>query len=131
MRSPAMFAAALLAVAVGGCGADPAPVNVRDSTVTLKVSEYAIRPQVVRVRSGPIHLVARDVGILTHDVRVLGQPNDRRGPSFDYGGTPTAHPGDVVRTTAPIVLAPGRYRLVDTIADHAPLGTTGTLIVTP
>jgi hypothetical protein len=130
MRSPAMLAAALLALAAGGCGADPAPQNVRGSTVTLKLGEYTIRPQVVRVRIGPIDIVARDVGVLTHDVRVLGQPNDPRGPSFDYGGTPSAHPGDVVRTPAPILLAPGRYRLVDTIADHAALGTTGTLIVT-
>ncbi len=126
-----MLAAALLAAAAGGCGGNPAPVNVRGSTVALKVTEYAIRPQVVRVHSGPIALAVRNVGILTHDVHVLGATNDPRGPSFDYGGTPSAHPGDIVRAPAAIVLAPGRYQLADTISDHAALGATGTLIVSP
>jgi len=126
-----MLAAVLLAAAAGGCGGNPAPVNVRGSTVRLAVTEYAITPQVVRVHSGPLRLVIRDVGILTHDVHVLGPANDPHGPSFDYGGTPSAHPGDTVRLPAPLLLAPGRYQLVDTISDHATLGATGTLIVTP
>ena len=131
MRSPTMLAAVLLAAAAGGCGGNPGPVAVDGSTVTLDVTEYAIKPQVVRVHSGPLRLVVRDVGMLTHDVHVLGAPDDPRGPSFDYGGTPSAHPGDIVRAPAPILLAPGRYRLVDTISDHAALGASGTLIVSP
>jgi hypothetical protein len=131
MRRPVMLAAVLAAVAAGGCASNPAPVNVRGSTLTLRVGEYDIRPQVVRVHAGPLQIVVHDVGVLTHDVHVLGQPTDVRGPSFDYGGTPSAHPGDTVRTPAPLVLAPGRYQLVDTISDYATLGTTGTLIVSP
>jgi hypothetical protein len=129
MPRPRMLAAVVLTVTIGGCG-DPAPVDVRGPTVTLRVGEYAIRPQVVRVRSGPLRIVALDVGVLTHDIEVLGQPDDPRGPSFDYGGTPSAQPGDTVRTPT-LTLAPGRYQLVDTISNHAALGDSGTLIVTP
>jgi hypothetical protein len=131
MLRPMMLAAVLTATVVGGCSANPAPVAVNGSTLTLRVSEYAIRPQVVRVRSGPLNLVVIDRGVLSHNVHVLGQPDDPRGPSFDYGGTPSAHPGDTVRTLEPLRLAPGRYQLVDTISDHATLGATGTLIVAP
>jgi hypothetical protein len=131
MPPPRLLATVLLAVAVGGCASNPAPVDVRGATLTLAVSEFAIRPQVVRVHSGPLLIVMHDAGILTHEVQVLGQPDDPHGPSFDYGGTPIAHPGDTVRTARPLLLAPGRYQLVDTISDHATLGATGTLIVTP
>jgi hypothetical protein len=131
MPRPTMLAAVLLTVAVGGCAGNPAPVDVHGATLSLRVSEYAIRPQVTRVHSGPLQIVVHDVGLLTHDVHVLGQPGDPRGPSFDYGGTPSAHPGDTVRSATPLVLAPGRYQLVDTISDHAALGTSGTLIVGP
>lgn len=131
MPRPRMLAAVLLTAALGGCAGDRAPVDVRGATLTLRVGEYTIRPQVVRVHTGPLQIVVLDVGVLTHDVHVLGQPDDPRGPSFDYGGTPSAHPGDTVRTPGPLLLAPGRYQLVDTISDHATLGATGTLIVAP
>lgn len=131
MLRPMMLAAVLAATATGGCGADRTPVDVRGTDLTLRVGEYTVRPQVVRVHSGPLRLAVVDVGVLAHNIHVLGQPDDPRGPSFDYGGTPSAHPGDTVRTPEPLRLEAGRYQLVDTISDHATLGTTGTLIVTP
>ncbi len=131
MLRPTILAAALAATAVGGCAANPAPVNVHGTDLTLRVGEYMIRPQVVRVHSGPLRLAMLDIGVLAHNVHVLGQPDDPRGPSFDYGGTPSAHPGDTVRAPEPLRLEAGRYQLVDTISDHATLGATGTLIVVP
>jgi hypothetical protein len=62
---------------------------------------------------------------------VLGGADDPHGVSFDYGGPPSAHPGETVRTDTPLLLAPGRYQLVDAISNHATLGATGTLIVSP
>jgi len=46
------------------------------------------------------------------------------------GSTPTAQPRETVRTARAIRLAPGRYRLACTIANHDTLGQYGTLIVT-
>jgi hypothetical protein len=126
-----MLVAVLLGTTAAGCSRNPAPTVVRGSTLTLRVSAYAIRPQVARVRSGPLALVVRDVGPLADDVHVLGSADDPRGPSFDYGGTPGAHPGDTVRSATRLLLAPGRYQIVDTVSNHATLGATGTLIVTP
>jgi hypothetical protein len=93
MPPPRLLATVLLAVAVGGCASNPAPVDVRGATLTLAVSEFAIRPQVVRVHSGPLLIVMHDAGILTHEVQVLGQPDDPHGPSFDYGGLCSSPPG--------------------------------------
>ena len=69
---------------------------------------------------GPLRLRLRNSGSLPHDVRV--QSGDR-----DLGGTPLhsrAEVGHGDRT-----LAPGRYRILCTVGDHAQLGMTGALRV--
>jgi uncharacterized cupredoxin-like copper-binding protein len=54
--------------------------------------------------------------------RPLGEDEEKQ-----YARTPTAHPGDVVRTA--VTLKPGKYRLVCTIANHDNLGQYGELKV--
>jgi plastocyanin len=116
------------AAALAGCGSDPSYVAAGGRTVDLRLDEYRILPQRVTVPAGRIQIVARDTGRLTHNVAVvqfdrpLGEDEEKQ-----YARTPTAHPGQVVRTS--VTLRPGKYRLVCTIANHDNLGQYGELKV--
>jgi hypothetical protein len=123
----ALGAAALAA----GCG-EPDPVDDKDGSLRLELTEYALDPQVVKTSSRSIRIQARNRGRLTHNVTVQ---EEREGEGAQarprvLGSTPTAQPGETVRTQRPIRLAPGRYRLACTIGNHDTLGEYGTLIVT-
>jgi plastocyanin len=134
MGSMARHIAPLLAVltlagaALAGCGDDAPYTPAKGRTIRLRLDEYRILPERITVPAGRVEIVARDVGRLTHNVaivqfdRPLGADEEKQ-----YARTPTAHPGDVVRTTA--TLRPGKYRIVCTIANHDNLGQYGELKV--
>jgi hypothetical protein len=115
----------MLGALLAGCGSDP--VFVDSSVLRLRLDEYRITPQLVRVHPGRLKIVAVNTGILTHNVRVEEDHPDHRGNPIVLGGTATAHPGDSV--SGKVILKRGRYRLVDTIANHKDLGDYATLIV--
>lgn len=134
------------ATLLGGCGGEPSPVTDKDAVLRLKLDEYRIRPQVVRVVATKIpmeiKIVATNEGRLTHNVKIVRTEEDREDVEPDeavrpqtegepLGGTPTAQPGEIVRTDPeePILLVPGEYRLTDTIGNHDNLGQYGTLII--
>jgi uncharacterized cupredoxin-like copper-binding protein len=125
-----LAALAACAAVLAGCGSDPPYVAAGGRTVNLRLDEYRILPQRVTVPAGRIRIVARNTGRLTHNVAVvqfdrpLGEDEEKQ-----YARTPTAHPGDVVRTS--VTLRPGKYRLVCTIANHDNLGQYGELKVEP
>lgn len=133
------------AVVFSGCNAEPATVTDNDAVLRLKLDEYSITPQNLRViaTSVPMELkiVATNVGRLTHTVKVeriaKDDAPDSEGvpaPSLTVDGSPgNAAPGEVVRTLPerPILLEPGEYRLVDTIGNHENLGAYGTLTIEP
>jgi len=128
-RATTLAALALAASTVAaGCGSDPPYTPAAGHTVRLRLDEYRVLPQRVTVPAGRIEIVARNTGRLTHNVAVvqfdrpLGEDEEKQ-----YARTPTAHPGDVVRTT--VTLKPGKYRLVCTIANHDNLGQYGELKV--
>jgi uncharacterized cupredoxin-like copper-binding protein len=132
---PALRASLVLlgaAAVLSGCGAgSPDPVTDKDATLRLTLGdpEYAMSPGAIKVRSGPIRIVARNKGRLTHNVKVE-EANDEEGATpIVFGGTETMQPGE----TAPGVtvrLFPGRYRLVCTIGNHENLGQYAELEVT-
>jgi uncharacterized cupredoxin-like copper-binding protein len=125
MRS--VCAAFLAAVAVSGCNGDD-PVTLPGSTVRLTLDEYSILPREVRVLGPRVHIVARDTGILTHNVKVFSTTEtDREDKPIELGGTSTAHPGETVQTT--LRLEPGVYRLACSIANHDDLGAHAKLVV--
>src|SRR4051794_11745330 len=100
---------------LAGCGSVEA-VTATDSTVGIRVDEYRLRPQKVRVRGPRIKLVLTDVGRLTHNLKVYSTKEvDEEGKPIMLGGTNTAHPGETV--TGVIRLEPGRYRLACSIAN--------------
>lgn len=129
---PARPAAALLtlaaaaALATTGCGRGPVTV-VRGETLRLRLDEYRIEPSRIRIHAGRVRIVARDTGILTHNV-AIESPKRRPGRPFtQYARTRTMHPGQTATLT--ITLHPGIYRLACTIANHDDLGEHGILIV--
>jgi len=119
------------ATLAAGCG-EPDPVDDRDGSLRLELTEYAIRPQVVKTSSNEIRIRARNRGRLTHNVAIQEEAEGEGALAQPrvLGSTPTAQPGETVRTARAIHLAPGRYRLACTIANHDTLGQYGTLIVT-
>lgn len=117
-----------VAIGLASCGGDPEPVVDRDATLHLKLSEYRIEPQVIKVRPGRIHIVARNVGNLAHNLRVRSLKRERGEEIREFGEfSPTAFPRGKV--TGDVNLPPGKYELVCTIGNHDDLGQTGTLIV--
>ena len=117
------------ALAVAGCGAEPAGVEGR--TLRVELDEYRITPQDVRVEAGRLAIVATNTGRLTHNVKiVLEDPEDSEAPVTEVGGTRTAQPGESTRVTFED-LKPGTYRLACTIANHDDLGQYGELVVEP
>jgi len=113
-------------VAVAGCG-DPAPVPVQNRTIGLKLDEYRIVPKVVTAPAGSLRLIARNNGILTHNVAVETIPSDPDAQPEVIARTATLHPGE--RDEITFTVQPGTYRLVCTLANHDDLGQTGKLIV--
>jgi plastocyanin len=127
-RSCALMAVVGAAAVAAGCGGEPAAVTVPGATLRVKLDEYRIAPQNVRMRAGRIHLVAVNTGRLTHNL-VIESITDDPTKEVVYGRTDTAHPGQTVTERDPIALKPGRYRLACTISNHENLGQYGTLIV--
>jgi plastocyanin len=119
----------LAALLVAGCGGDD-PVEIEGRTLRLRLDEYRIAPQDVRVDSGRLRIVATNVGRLTHNVKIVRQDDDDlEAPVVEIGGTRSTQPGESASVTFED-LEPGEYRLACTIANHDDLGQYGTLVVT-
>lgn len=110
------------------CG-EGEPVAVEGQTLRLKLDEYRIMPQDVRVEAGRLRIVATNVGRLTHNVKIVREdPDDSEAPPEEIGGTRSTQPGESAAVTFDD-LEPGTYRLACTIANHDDLGQYGDLIV--
>jgi hypothetical protein len=118
--------AATAAPALGGCGGGHT-VNVAGTVLRLRLDEFRITPQLVRVHPGRLKIIAFNTGVLTHNVKVELEHRDAYGQPIVIGGTPTALPGQEV--DAKLTLSSGRYLMVDTLANHLDLGQYGTLVV--
>jgi hypothetical protein len=116
--------AAILTLA--GCGGGKAVV-VNGSVLRLRLDEFRITPQLVQMHPGRLKIVAYNTGQLTHNLKIELEHRDSSGQPVVLGGTPTALPGAEVE--AKLTLAPGRYMMVDSLANHVDLGQFGTLIV--
>jgi uncharacterized cupredoxin-like copper-binding protein len=127
---PAVCAALVAAAALLAAGCGEKTVTVRGDTVRLRLEEYRMLPQQIRVSGPQVRIVATDAGILTHNVKIFSTTRtDSEGKPIQIGdGTPTAHPGETVSSDV-LTLAPGRYRLACSIANHDDLGLHGILIV--
>lgn len=124
--APGLLAAVALALLVAGCGGGHRTV-VAGSVLRLRVDEFRITPQLVQVRPGRLKIIAFNTGVLTHNVKIELEHRESGGQPIVLGGTPTALPGGEVE--AKLTLAPGRYLMADTLANHTDLGQYATLIV--
>lgn len=117
-----------LAPALAGCGGGDEE-EVSGGRLEIRLDEYRISPQNVRVKEGALQISAVNDGVLTHNVKIEAvDGRDDQGDPIVVGGTKTAHPGETVETA--LVLTPGRYRMACTIANHEDLGQYGSLVVT-
>jgi plastocyanin len=123
-RLPGVLLAA--AVALAGCG-QAAVVPVVNRTIALRLDEYRILPKRVSAPAGHLRLIARNTGILTHNVAVETIPSDPNAQPVVIVRTATLQPG--ARDVQNVTLKPGTYQLVCTLANHDDLGMTGRLIV--
>jgi plastocyanin len=127
VRSAAGWLLTALAIALlAGCSDDRREA-MPGGVVRVTLDDYAIAPQEVSVRSGRVELVARNVGRVTHNLRVevpAGDPEEQAKP---LATTPTAQPGQTVRAT--VRLRPGTYRMRCSLANHDDLGMYGTILV--
>jgi plastocyanin len=124
IRLPLAVCALLLPLA--GCGSSK-PLPVLNNTIGLKLYEYRIRPQSVSATAGRLRLIVRNHGILTHNIAVETIPKNPNDKAQTLARTATVHAGQRAETF--FTIAPGRYRLVCTIANHSYLGMTATLVV--
>jgi uncharacterized cupredoxin-like copper-binding protein len=111
------------------CGGGPSYVRARNGVVKVTLDEYRIRPADIVVKAGRIHLVATDVGRLTHNLAIESFKQVEGEEPKQYGRTDTLHPGERGTEQQPITLEPGKYRLTCTIANHDDLGQYGELKV--
>jgi hypothetical protein len=111
-------AALLLAAALAGCGQTSATIHTR--LLRLRVTEYVITPESVRMPAGEVRIEATDEGVLVHEVAIA----DADGHILAQTGA--IFPGHSV-TTRPFLLAPGTYRVYDPGANYADLGAYGSL----
>ncbi len=127
----AALAAAVIAafVTIGSCGGNGEVVVDRDGTLRLTLDEYRIEPEKIEVRAGRVHVVARNRGVLTHNVAIQEFAEGEEANPKVYARTRTAHPGQTVSTDPDPTLEPGKYRLACTIGNHENLGQFGILYV--
>jgi len=128
LRLTAIVIAAALTLPLASCG-DEEPVAVDGRTLRVRLDEYRVVPQNVRVQEGRLRVVATNVGRLTHNLKIVKQDEeDLEEAPTEIGGTRTAQPNESTAFTFEHLPA-GEYRMICSIANHDDLGQYGKLIV--
>ena len=125
---PVVLVTLFVVADVAACG-DEEPVAVEGRTLRVRLDEYRIVPQNLRVTEGRLRIVATNVGRLTHNVEVVKQDeDDLEERPVEIDGTRTAQPNESASVTIENLPA-GEYRLICSIANHDDLGQYGRLVV--
>lgn len=93
------------------------------SRVQVVAKEYSFSLSRLHVQAGTATIELQNLGEDPHDLRL------QRAGARHIAGLGTVAPGDVADLT--LKLAPGRYSLWCSIANHRQLGMHATLVVTP
>jgi uncharacterized cupredoxin-like copper-binding protein len=118
---------AVLALALGGC-ADEDVFRTDRPILRLTLDEYRIVPQNIVVKPGRMKFDVRNTGKhATHNLAVQ-IPEGPDGRPMEVARTETMQPGERAEAIK-VMLQPGEYRLVCTIANHDDLGQYAALKV--
>src|SRR4051794_15305522 len=113
----------LALLALAGCGSAGAPVRTSDTSFTITLDDYTIRPQQLRVPKGKLlTLTVKNDGRLGHTFRL------RTKSGKNVLVMTTIRPGES-HTTRNRDLAPGNYTMYCVLANHEELGMRGRLTV--
>jgi uncharacterized cupredoxin-like copper-binding protein len=126
MRLRLLAPAAIAPLLLAGCGA-ARTVRVTDHRLDLTLSEYRIAPQALSAPAGRLTIVARNRGILTHNMELERGSLDSSERTV-LARIHTLLPG-ASETVVTEPLAPGSYLLVSTVGNHTTLGMSATLLV--
>ena len=123
MRSwKAPLLALVITALVGGCGGDAEPVREPDGVVELDLTDFRIRPQVVRAPRDSLTIIVRNEGRLAHALRIRGASETvRLKVSTLLPGRKAARVG--------VTLKRGHWRMYCPLANHEELGMHGTLVI--
>jgi plastocyanin len=114
------IAVLVAAVALAGCGGGERAASATGRHARIELDDFLIRPQVLTARAGRLTLEVSNRGRLAHAFHL-------QQPGHDALKLAPLLPGD--SATRSVVLAPGEYRMVCTVSNHAELGMTGRLVV--
>jgi plastocyanin len=118
---PVRIATLLLALTLLGCGSAGAPVRTSDTSFTITLDDYLIRPQQIRVPKGKkLTVTVVNHGRLGHTFRI-------RSVNHTVLAMTTIRPG--ASMTRSFKLAPGNYTMFCALANHEELGMSGKLTV--
>jgi plastocyanin len=118
---PLRIATLVLALTLIGCGSAGAPVRTSDTSFTITLDDYLIRPQEIRVPKGKrLTVTVVNHGRLGHTFRI-------RSLNHNILSMQTIQPGkSMTRSFSP---APGHYTMYCALANHEELGMSGKLTV--
>ena len=120
-RTRTSLALAVAALVVAGCG-DAGPLVRDDTSFTVALDDYLLRPQEVRVPKGRrLTVTVVNRGRLGHTFRIRSL-NDRNVLAMT-----TIRPGE--QASRGVRLAAGHYTMYCVLANHEELGMYGTLTV--
>jgi uncharacterized cupredoxin-like copper-binding protein len=120
---PLRLATLLAVLALAGCGSAGAPVRTSDTSFTITLDDYTIRPQQLRVPKGKLlTITVKNKGLLGHTFRL------RTKSGANVLAMTTIRPGEST-TRRNRRLAPGNYTMYCVLANHEELGMRGRLTV--
>ncbi len=118
-----LTAALLAATALTGCGGGEPVTRVQENRLEITLDDFLIAPQDVRAGDGRLTFLVTNRGRLGHNFRLRMEGSEAREPV----AITTLLPGR--SATASASLAPGRYTMLCTVANHEALGMTGRIVV--
>ncbi len=122
-----LLAVAIASLLLAGCGASTS-LHTTSHELAVALTEYRITPQTASVPAGRLRLVARNRGILTHNVELESGSLDSGERRSVLAVIHTLLPG-ASGTVVTGPLRPGKYLLVSAVGDQTTLGMAATLVV--
>jgi hypothetical protein len=115
---PALVIASMLLAS--GCGGADA-TRARDGVVEVRLTDYRVKPQVIRAEKDSLTIRVRNDGRLPHAFRIRGTGGTRLKLSTLMPGEEAARVG--------VTLPRGDWRLFCPLANHEELGMYASLVI--